>query len=244
MSSESTCAHLMPRTVFAASCTARSAALAKLSLEVPITSIIFCVIPLSWFPVEIVIDFARMLHRPKHKGHAELRVALMFPRASNLSLSAGDALGRFRDMLRLGRIDLHRIDFSSIHLPGPRIDLHRRQNLLQPGKHLVEIDRLNPLLGAVSSRTQPQYVFVTRSIFVVVVVLRGALRQGAARETRCSLHVARADFNFLGVHRLSVGIARVDEGKVLALLLGNAAIDVYIEEGRREVGAGIRTTGR
>src|ERR1017187_1514833 len=52
MSSESMCAHLMPRTVFAASATACSAALAKLTFEVPITSIIFCVIPLS-FPSEL-----------------------------------------------------------------------------------------------------------------------------------------------------------------------------------------------
>src|ERR1017187_4258658 len=38
----------MPRTVFAASATAFSAAFAKLSLEVPTTSIIFCVIAFSF----------------------------------------------------------------------------------------------------------------------------------------------------------------------------------------------------
>src|ERR1035441_9035146 len=43
----------MPRTVFAASATAFSAAFAKLSLDVPTTSIIFCVIA-----VLLVIDFS------------------------------------------------------------------------------------------------------------------------------------------------------------------------------------------
>src|SRR5947208_7881251 len=44
-------AHFRPRTVFAASATAFSAAFAKLSLEVPTTSIIFCATTvLLYFP--------------------------------------------------------------------------------------------------------------------------------------------------------------------------------------------------
>src|SRR5947208_4997148 len=42
--SSATRAHFMPRTVFAASATAFSAAFAKLSLDVPTTSITFCAI--------------------------------------------------------------------------------------------------------------------------------------------------------------------------------------------------------
>jgi len=48
ISNSATRAHFRPRTVFAASATAFSAAFAKLSLEVPTTSITFCVIRFSF----------------------------------------------------------------------------------------------------------------------------------------------------------------------------------------------------
>ena len=39
-------------------------------------------------------------------------------------------------------------------------------------------------------------------------------------------------------------VARVDEGEVRALLLGDAAIDVHVEEGGCEIGTGIRAVGQ
>src|ERR1700757_1687759 len=56
ISNSATRAHFMPRTVFAASATAFSAAFAKLSFDVPTTSITFCAIWVSF-------DFSVALYR-------------------------------------------------------------------------------------------------------------------------------------------------------------------------------------
>src|SRR5208282_60016 len=69
MSSESTCAHLIPRTVFAASATAASAALAKLSLDVPIT---FCVITSSLRCLTELYASSKNAGSGLHRGFAAL----------------------------------------------------------------------------------------------------------------------------------------------------------------------------
>src|ERR1700687_1388281 len=77
-----------------------------------------------------------------------------------------------------------------------------------------------------------------------MVVLRFGLLYGVSGEVGSHLHVSHPDFDFLGIDWLAVGITCVDEGEVRTLLLGDAAIDVHIEEGGCEIGAGIRTAGQ
>ena len=53
-------------------------------------------------------------------------------------------------------------------------------------------------------------------------------------------HLGRSNFHFFDIRRRAIDVVRIDEGKVAALLLRDAAIHVDVEEGRRKIGAGIR----
>jgi len=97
---------------------------------------------------------------------------------------------------------------------------------------------------AKSFRAEAQDVFVAGSIFIVVVVLRFDLLDGAGRETRSGLHFSRADLGLLGVHRFAVGIARVDECEVSALLFRHVAVDVHPKNAEEKSVPGYALSGR
>lgn len=127
----------MLRTVFVASCTARSAAFRKLSFAVPFPSIIFCVILFFLNPTEFYLVGQRTAGRRSRvvglgKKKRATSFGLVAPGkwfrgARILLLTAGHTGGdRLGAMLRSGRTDLH-----------------GGQYLLQLGEDLVAVNVLD-----------------------------------------------------------------------------------------------------